>query len=140
MEFNLDKFIWVGIKNGRTNRELDDNGKFHWFEPITEGLIKVNFYTVGTSMDAIFKMRDTFIQKNVLEGDSRVLNVEQCSCCGGTVDRFANHFGCRDCGAMGDMITGIMSDMRDPSEKDKVRPSGYYPEKHEQYPEREGYC
>lgn len=68
-----------------------------------------------------------------------VKNVMQCTCCGGTVDRHTTqeaedemqyyvehrdtvtrpmpegYFECRDCGAMGDLFTGIMTPMREKS-------------------------
>lgn len=36
-------------------------------------------------------------------------NVMTCSWCGGVVDRFEHVFKCRDCKALGDLVTGIMS-------------------------------
>jgi hypothetical protein len=38
-----------------------------------------------------------------------VPNVKQCPLCQGTVDRFDHHFQCRQCTAMGDTNTGIMT-------------------------------
>lgn len=38
----------------------------------------------------------------------KVENVKECTCCGGMVDKFAYHFECRGCGAIGDLVTGIM--------------------------------
>lgn len=38
-------------------------------------------------------------------------NVMRCSACGGTVNRFETQFKCQDCGAVGDLVTGIMVDM-----------------------------
>jgi hypothetical protein len=38
-----------------------------------------------------------------------VKNVKKCSLCNGTVNRFENCFQCRDCTAMGDLFTGIMT-------------------------------
>ena len=37
-------------------------------------------------------------------------NVFRCNICGGPVDRYDQCYKCRDCGALGDLITGIMSD------------------------------
>jgi hypothetical protein len=41
-----------------------------------------------------------------------VLNVKQCEWCRGPVDRHAHVFQCRECKAVGDLITGIMSPSR----------------------------
>ncbi len=39
-----------------------------------------------------------------------VKNVMECRACGdGVVDRFEHCFQCRDCGALGDLVTGIMT-------------------------------
>ncbi len=38
-------------------------------------------------------------------------NIMLCSCCGGIVDKYEFLFQCRDCGAMGDFTTGIMTQM-----------------------------
>ncbi len=40
-----------------------------------------------------------------------VANVMQCSLCQGTVNKLEHVFKCEDCGAMGDFITGIMTNM-----------------------------
>ena len=37
-------------------------------------------------------------------------NIFQCSICHGIVDRYEHLFRCRNCGAVGDLMTGIMSD------------------------------
>lgn len=39
-----------------------------------------------------------------------VENIKQCSICQGTVDKHEHCFLCRDCGALGDFTTGIMTD------------------------------
>lgn len=44
-------------------------------------------------------------------------NVKQCDLCRGPVDRYHNHFQCRSCGAIGDLFTGIMTDLRHPDDK-----------------------
>ena len=41
-----------------------------------------------------------------------VKNVKQCSCCGGSVDRYPNHFECTNCGAIGDPVMGMMMPMK----------------------------
>jgi hypothetical protein len=38
-----------------------------------------------------------------------MLNVFQCSLCRGPVDRHAHLFQCRECKAIGDLFTGIMT-------------------------------
>ena len=43
-------------------------------------------------------------ERNVVVG-----SVMQCSVCGGTVDKYEHVFQCRDCFAMEDSMTGIMS-------------------------------
>lgn len=43
-------------------------------------------------------------------------NAKSCDLCQGPVDKHPHHFECRDCGAMGDLNTGIMSDMSYPGE------------------------
>ena len=45
-------------------------------------------------------------------GKPTVENVKQCTWCRGTVDRYDFGFQCRDCGAMGDLFTGIMTQMQ----------------------------
>jgi len=37
-------------------------------------------------------------------------NVFRCTICGGIVDRYEHCFRCQDCGALGDLVTGIMTD------------------------------
>ena len=37
-----------------------------------------------------------------------VENVMMCTLCGGQVDRFEHAFQCRDCGALGSLMYGIM--------------------------------
>jgi hypothetical protein len=41
--------------------------------------------------------------------DVEVANVMQCSICRGIVDKHELVFVCRNCGAMGDFFTGIMT-------------------------------
>jgi len=40
--------------------------------------------------------------------DAIVGNVFRCSWCEGPVDRFEHCFACRNCGAVGSLVTGIM--------------------------------
>lgn len=40
---------------------------------------------------------------------AKALHVFGCSYCEGPVDRFEHLFRCRQCGAIGDLITGIMT-------------------------------
>lgn len=46
-----------------------------------------------------------------MNNEQIVKNVTRCSLCGGTVDKHQYCFVCRDCNAMGDFNTGIMTDM-----------------------------
>lgn len=48
-----------------------------------------------------------------------ISNVFQCTICQGIVDRYEHVFKCRNCGALGDLMTGIMTQMSisEPSEE-----------------------
>lgn len=47
-----------------------------------------------------------------LKSDVIKRNVMKCSYCGGTVNRYEHMFQCENCGAIGDLVTGIMVDTR----------------------------
>lgn len=51
------------------------------------------------------------IEVLINESEPIVKNVKQCSLCQGIVDRFEHCFQCRDCTAIGDLFTGIMTRM-----------------------------
>lgn len=55
-----------------------------------------------------------------LEKDFVVLeNVQQCSICRGTVDKYPYTLKCRDCGAFGDLFMGMMVDLSRKELKDE---------------------
>jgi len=49
-------------------------------------------------------------------------NVFRCPSCGGPVDRYDHCFECRDCGALGDLTTGIMEDLHYQPQQDQKPP------------------
>jgi hypothetical protein len=52
------------------------------------------------------------------ESETLVLkNAMICTACGGSVDRHKTHFECTSCGAIGDLVTGIMTDLSYPNQK-----------------------
>jgi len=46
--------------------------------------------------------------KTTIPANVKVPNVFKCNICGGIVDRYDYLFQCRNCKAVGDLITGIM--------------------------------
>lgn len=45
--------------------------------------------------------------------EPRARNCFRCPYCGGPVDRYEHHFECRGCGAIGDLVMGIMTRLVD---------------------------
>jgi len=57
--------------------------------------------------------------EGMLKRDIIERNVKECPYCHGAVHRYEHILQCEDCGAVGDLVTGIMVDMVDMVDKDK---------------------
>lgn len=74
----------------------------HEAEMVSEALGGVIAYHVVV-IDRKGNRRIKEVEKPIVE------NVKQCQYCGGAIDRYEHLLQCRDCGSIGDLVTGIMN-------------------------------